>query len=100
MLTWTELPVLLMDKVLHEFDFRDIPRLRPVCKSREAACKEFRGTAIVYVRGRQEMEDFCAALPDLSTVALTKSSAAFQLQPLSACSGLSDLSLYDTLGSE
>ena len=90
---WSELPLLLMDKVLRRLQTQDLVQLRLVCKSWKAACTEFSGSAVGRIRHQQEMFGLCAALPNLSTLALINTAADFCLSPLTACSNLEDMAL-------
>ena len=91
---WTELPLLLMDKIMRQLQTHDLVQLRLVCKSWKAACTEFGGSAVGYIQHQQEMLDCCSSLPNLSTVELKNTAADFSLSPLAACSNLEDVALH------
>ena len=94
MQTWSELPLLLMDKIMRQLHTRNLVRLRLVCKSWKAACTEFCGSAVGRIKHQQGMLTFCAALPNLSRLALTNRAANFDLSPLAALLNLEDMALY------
>ena len=84
-----------MDKVLRRLQTPDLVQLRLVCKSWKAACTEFSGSAVVRIRHQQEMFGLCAALPNLSTLALNlNTDVDFPMLRLTACSNLVDLALH------
>ena len=92
--TWSLLPLLLLEKIMRQLETHDLVRLRLVCKSWKAACTEFGGSAVGYIRDQQEMLDICATLPNMSTLSLTNTAASFDLTPLAACSNLVGVALY------
>ena len=91
---WSDLPLLLMDKITRQLGTHDLVQLRPICKSWKAACTEFGGSAVGYIRDQKEMLDICAILPNISTLTLINTAADFDLSPLAACSKLVDVALH------